>query len=213
MKQSTIGGIDDKREMTSVLAVTASGVLLPPQLLYQGKTDKCHPEVNFPADWDIHHSANHWSNGETMTRYLDKVVIPYVEKERQRIGKPEQAALCIFDVLHPHKDTALLDKLKSNHINYAIVPANCTGKLQPVDITVKKFYKDILKSHFEHWYSSQVEDAMKSGVNAAKVQVDLRLGAIKPVHAQWLIKTHQELAKEVPLIKRGFEKAGIIERE
>ena len=210
MKQISIAGIDDKREMTSVLAVTASGVPLPPQLLYQGKTDMCHPDVNFPADWDIHHSANHWSNGETMPRYLDKVIIPYVEKERQRIGKPEQAALCIFDVFRPHQDKVLLDKLKSNNINYVFVPAGCTGELQPLDITVNKFYKDTLKRQFEHWYSSQVEEEMKSGVDVATVKVDLRLGTVKPIHAGWLMKAHQELYQQKSLIKSGFEKAGII---
>ena len=41
-----------------------SGDLLPPQL--QGKTENCHPKVDFPEEWDIWHSENHWSNESTM---------------------------------------------------------------------------------------------------------------------------------------------------
>ena len=29
------------------------------QLVYQGKTTKCLPKHNFPADWDITFTANH----------------------------------------------------------------------------------------------------------------------------------------------------------
>jgi len=61
-KQVPITGIDDKRQITAVLANTPTGVLLPPQLIYGGKTDKCHPNFQFPDDWNVTHSANHWSN-------------------------------------------------------------------------------------------------------------------------------------------------------
>jgi len=36
---------DDKRQLTTVLTMTAAGDYLPPQLFYQGKTPKCHPQV------------------------------------------------------------------------------------------------------------------------------------------------------------------------
>ena len=52
---------DDKRQLTAVLAITAGGDYLPPQLLYQGKTPKCHPEMSFPEGWYVWHSENHWS--------------------------------------------------------------------------------------------------------------------------------------------------------
>lgn len=57
-KQVPIKGVDDKRQITAVLAVSKSGDLLPPQLFYQGLTDKCYPNYQFPKSWDIHHSEN-----------------------------------------------------------------------------------------------------------------------------------------------------------
>ena len=47
-KQVEIKGIDDKRQYTALLACTLSGELLPPQILYQGTTDRCHPHADFP---------------------------------------------------------------------------------------------------------------------------------------------------------------------
>jgi hypothetical protein len=50
--QVPIAAFEDKRQMTVVLAVSATGYLLPPQLIYDGKTDECHPKnVVFPSDW------------------------------------------------------------------------------------------------------------------------------------------------------------------
>ena len=48
-----------------------TGEYLPIQLIYKGTTDRCHPKANFPSDWDIFHSLNHWSNENTMKRYFE----------------------------------------------------------------------------------------------------------------------------------------------
>ena len=58
-KQVDIAGIDDKRQITALLTISKSGVLLPPQVLYAGKTEQCHPKFQFPKTWDVYHSENH----------------------------------------------------------------------------------------------------------------------------------------------------------
>ena len=62
-----------------------SGDILPPQLLYQEKTEKCHPKVDFPEEWDIWHSENHWSNESTMIRFADEILITYVREIRDKL--------------------------------------------------------------------------------------------------------------------------------
>ena len=64
--QVSVVGKDDKREITVLLAVSASGTLLPPQLIYPGKTPGCPAKINFPQRWHITHSDNLWSTEETM---------------------------------------------------------------------------------------------------------------------------------------------------
>ena len=67
-----IAADDHKREITAVMAVTVTGKYLKPQLLNKGTTTICHLTVEFPSGWDIWHSANHWSNEETMKRSVEK---------------------------------------------------------------------------------------------------------------------------------------------
>ena len=52
-------------------------VFLYPQILYEGKTNRCHPLVRFPEGWDVSHTPNHWSNEASMIQYLQTIVIPF----------------------------------------------------------------------------------------------------------------------------------------
>lgn len=67
-KQVAVSHIDDKRQMTVLLGITKSGSLVPPQLIYQGKSDSCHPVYPFQNDWDITHTESHWSTSDSMDR-------------------------------------------------------------------------------------------------------------------------------------------------
>ena len=78
-----IANTDDKRQLTAVLAVTTSGEYLKPQLLYKGKTEKCHPTVSFPKGWDIWHSENRWANEDTTKRYIRKITLPFVSQRKK----------------------------------------------------------------------------------------------------------------------------------
>ena len=48
-----IAGIDDKRQITATLTVTATGDMLPAQVIYGGKTPACLPNATFPTGWHI----------------------------------------------------------------------------------------------------------------------------------------------------------------
>ena len=68
------------------------------QILYEGKTARCHPSVKFPDGWDVSHTANHWSNKRRMTGYFEKIIILVLKVKHEELGLPA-SALAIFDVL------------------------------------------------------------------------------------------------------------------
>ena len=59
-----IKGVDDKRKITVTFTVTASGSLLPIQLIYSGKTIRSLPKFDFPKCFNATFTPNHWSNYE-----------------------------------------------------------------------------------------------------------------------------------------------------
>ncbi len=110
-----------------------------------------------------------------------------------------------------------LDKLKANGILVVFVPACCTDKLQPLDLTLNKEYKEELKACFHDWYAREVQDMMErkkdeSGEDVESVGVvivDLRPSVLKHIPAGWLIHTHSKLGERSELIRRGFVAAGL----
>ena len=126
-----------------------TGDLLQLQLLSAGVTDRCHPTFNFPDDWDVWHSSNHWANESTTLCYIEKVLKPYVHKRRQNLGLPKESkALLLWDVFRAHRTEPVLEKLKTENIEVVFIPANCTSELQPLYLSVNKPLKDHLKTKF-----------------------------------------------------------------
>ena len=185
-----------------------SGFLLPPHLIYSGKTNKCHPTITFPSGWDIYHSDNHWSTENTMLHFIDHVLVPYFQTTREMLGlDKDQKTLALFDVFAAHRCDSVLQALQKNNIKYCFVPANCTGELQPLDLTVNQFFKQELKACFTKWYAGLVKEQLRDGVELNDIKPDLRTSTLKPLHAHWLIEAISKIPSDV--IVDGFVKAGI----
>ena len=79
-------GVNDKRQITAFFCGSLTGNILPLQLIYSGKSARCHPHFKFPPDWHVTHSLRHWSNKETMLQYIKEIIVPYVESQRDFVG-------------------------------------------------------------------------------------------------------------------------------
>ena len=77
-----------------------------------------------------------------MVDYLDEILFPYITKKRKQLKLSDtQPALVIYDTFLGQCTEAILQKLETNNVHIVIVPANCTGRLQPLDISVNKVAK------------------------------------------------------------------------
>ena len=119
-------------------------------------------------------------------------------------------ALVLFDNFNGQCTEEILTLLDDNHINVIIIPANCTDRLQPLDLAVNKSVKDFLRSEFRDWYAKQVcsqldEDCVEL--------IDLRLTTIKPLGAQWMANAFDYIKSKPEIIKNGFSSAGISQQK
>ena len=111
--------------------------------------------VDFPKDWDLTYSGNHWSNESTMIDYVNHVILPYVSQKRKELCLgPKYPALVIFDYFKGQYQPSIFKVLEDNDIFYVLVPANCTDRLQPLDLSVNKPAKDFMKRKFQEWYAN-----------------------------------------------------------
>ena len=85
-----------------------------------------------------------------MIDYITKIIIPFTEKKRRELHLPsDQAALAIFDEFKEQLTETCTDLLLENNILIVRVLPNCTDRLQPLDVSVKKAAKDFLKREFQ----------------------------------------------------------------
>ena len=205
-KQVEIIGLDDKRQITAVMACSLTGELLPIQLVYGGKTEKCHPRYDFPTDWHITHSPNHWANTATTIEWIEHILVPFLEKKKQDLQiPPEQPSLCILDLFRAHRVEEVIDVFKKHNIRVTFVPGGCTGEVQPLDLSGNVEFKAELNTS---WYASQITDQPD---DSAPIKIDVRLSALKPLHASWIVQSWRALRENTTAITSGWQQSGIVD--
>ena len=205
-------GVNDKHQITAVFCGNALRDFLPLQLIYKGKSSCCHPRFEFPSDWNITHSPNHWSNEDTMLQYIDNIILPYVAKVRDDIGAAK-AALVILDNFKGQTTQQVIQRL-DNNILISWLPPNTTDRLQPMDVSVNKPAKEYLKKQFDEWYSEMVIEQLDrkdmDDLESAEIQpINLGMPILKEVGAKWLAGMAQYITDNPHLIVHGFLHSGI----
>ena len=211
-KRVEVVGISDKRLITAVFCGSAIGEFLPVQLIYKGKTPRCHPKFSFPLDWHITHSPRHWSNESTMIDYIKEIIVPFVKGKREflSIDKP---ALVIMDNFTGQITQSITEILEKYNIHVCLLPPNTTDRLQPMDLSVNKPAKDFLKRKFEDWYSTQIQKQLQGHVDIEALQiqpVDMSMPVMKELGARWLVEMYEYIVENPLMIVNGFIKSGIL---
>ena len=212
-KRVEMVGINDKRQITAIFCGSVLGDFLPIQLIYKGKTTRCHPRFQFPPDWHITHSPNHWSTEVTMLQYIECIILPYVEKVRDDMGV-NKAALVIMDNFKGQITTSVSSLLEDNNILVTLLPPNTTDLLQPMDISVNKPAKEYLRREFEKWYSEEVMKQLEGkdleNLEEAELEpINMGMPILKEIGAKWLVGMAEYLSDNPQFVVNGFLHSGI----
>lgn len=202
------------RERSLLLSpLQLDGKFLGMQLIYGGKTDQSLPRFKFPQNFSLSVNKKHYSNEQESLKLIDEIIVPYVNKERNRMQRPDQKALVIFDVFRGQVTDKVLKKFKENHIETVFVPANMTALFQPLDLTVNAYAKKFLKKKFNNWYMSEISNQLDAGKQIEEIEVKLQLTKLKPLNAEWLTDLYNNMTKPEckEVIMNGWKAAGILE--
>ena len=110
------------------------------QLIYQGKTSRCHPNYTFPEGFNITHTENHWSNEAKCLEMIDKIILPYVKKKIKSLGlRKNQEWLLIADVFKGQWTPAVRKKVADFN------GKNDANHFQTLNLTVNRNSKTYLR--------------------------------------------------------------------
>ena len=99
-----------------------------------------------------------------MEDYIEHVWQPYVKKTAEQLGLPDSHSLLTLDSFRAHTTEKIEKKMSDNGITHCVIPDGCTSKLQPLDVSVSKPFKQILKGCWSEFIHESVsETADKAG--------------------------------------------------
>ena len=130
----------DKRQGTIQLTVFADGVpRVKPLIFFRGKG--IGPTIitemrTYDHRVVVKFNPTAYANSENIVSWLDEQLVPVLE------GQPTLLALDLFS---GHKTDEVLDTMKANDITVSVIPGGCTGLIQPLDVSINRPFKDILK--------------------------------------------------------------------
>lgn len=91
-----------------------------------------------------------------MKEYLKHIWQPYVEETANRLGLPDHNALLTLDSFKAHTTDNITKMLKEHSTTHCVVPGGCTSKLQPLDVSINKPFKQILKGCWTEFIHTSV---------------------------------------------------------
>jgi hypothetical protein len=207
-----LSGSDDKRQVTAVVASSASGALLPIQMIFKGTTTACHPEHTNETrmyKFLFSHSESHWSTHETMIEYFDQIILPYIEQvEKEKQLNPNIVkCIVVLDCWRVHMTAefrSAVSRRYNNKIMLVYIPPNCTSELQVADVALNYSFKRSIRNKYEEWSCKEMLKLMEDDTAVPKLNTTLTV--LKPLMLNWTFQSWFELSKRSSLILKGWKK-------
>ena len=152
VKSVSIAGNSDKRCITGTFVITLEEDFLPLQLIYGSKTKQSVPRYKFSELFSLSVNPKHFSNTKELTKIIEKIVLPQVEKEREKLADSGQVALLILDMFTAQMTSEVTNLLRNNNIFFVTVPNNMTYLFQPLNLPVNGYCKSFIKKKFAEWF-------------------------------------------------------------
>ena len=178
--------------ITSVLTVNAAGEIAPPRIFFRGVRNVAvnHlaglPEDGKSGAWGLSCTPKGFITRETFVLILQDLVT-YLEKHK--IPRP---IILFMDGAAPHISLAMAEYCLAHQIQPWLLKPNTTHLVQPLDLTVMKSLKDILKRKVTGWQQRNTTSLSKYTV------VPLLRCSV------------EELLTRPKVISSGFRRAGLV---
>lgn len=214
-KQVAVVGEEEKRAFTVFVGVSASGVALPFQVIFKGKSRESLPRRSSPLydeaveigmRFEFSNTDTYWSTLQTMKDYVIYILVPYFKTEMIKADIPlDYTQICIWqiDVWSVHKSKAFREWMAEHYpwIQLEYVPGGCTGIWQACDVGIQRPLKKAIR-HVQHAdVVAETVDALQNGMPPEKMRLDTRVGTLRDRVPGWLVPAFHAINQE-SLIKQ-----------
>lgn len=139
----------EKERISEILACNAIGEKLPPLVIFKGvpgkRIEKDLSKKALVKNKKIYAlcQPNSWCTSDIFKFLLKEIYIKYQLSTKKK-------CLLIYDQAPSHKNDEIISYMNNNNLNYLFIPAGLTSKLQPLDISVNKVFKNSYKKNIRN---------------------------------------------------------------
>jgi len=130
----------DKRQATIQLTVFADGIpRVKPLVFFHGMgvgATIVTQQATYDARVVVKFNPKAYANSSNMVEWLDEQLILILE---------DRPTLLVLDLFRAHKTEEVLDTFSANDIVVSMIPGGCTSLVQPLDVSINRPFKDILR--------------------------------------------------------------------
>jgi len=128
----------DKRQASLVLCIFADGIArVPPMIIFHGTGKRLGAEkLRYHPSVLVEYNPTAYMNDGLFEKYITNHLVPALG------GRPTLFAL---DLMGSHKTPAVLQLLRTNNITPSLIPAGCTSLIQPLDVSINKPFKGLMR--------------------------------------------------------------------
>ena len=131
---------DEKRKITCVITVTASGTILRPLIIHNNKEILQLTSEDFSTNPIFVWTKNGWMDTDVMLVWFKKILLPHIKRKR---------TLLIFDSFRAHVSKKFEDELlRHDNIDLVLIPGGLTDLLQPLDVSLNKAFKTLIRAEW-----------------------------------------------------------------
>lgn len=181
----------ERNHFTVVLSCLADGTKLGPLIIFKRKL--MPKNLKIPAGVTVRVHPKGWMDKEGTKFWLQNVW-----GKRPSAGLNKHPSLLVWDKFHPHITEKVKAEAKKMGTTLAVIPGGLTSMLQPLDVCLKKLFKDHLHTMWQQWIGSGQEKLTKGG-NPTKPDISLVV--------KWVKDAWDSIPPET--VKSSFLKCGI----
>ena len=194
----------EKRHITVVLAVTADGGILPPMIIFKGKTDRTIKNLVVPTGFVVATQEKAWMDEELMLIWLKDVWLRYTEQKQTELGFLR--SFLTLDAFSAHHTDPVKEEMFANSTDPVKVPEGCTSKSQPLDVSINRPFKLVLGECWEKYVLSIIDTLSPDMIS----DPTYKLPAPSRQHiVDWVLEGYNYLLLKKDVIKKSFDVCGI----
>ena len=150
----------DKRQGTIQLTVFADAIpRVKPLVFFRGQglgPSVIKEKKEYDPRVVVKFNPKAYANEENFLEWIDEQLVPILEN---------QPTLLVLDLFGAHKTQEVLDTFLANDITVSLIPGGCTSLVQPLDVSINRPFKDILKvgSHLPYHKFSGLTNSLGPG--------------------------------------------------